>query len=152
MPSDGCLEISADLSDLRALTSETFQTLWQPPPSLNSAYSHQTSLLLLHKNKEETWVCWFSCCLMCTRGNNQTLRSHYSHLGGHCYKATALKRPPAEEECRLDSVAFHYRHTRLPKIREGASANIVGDLGMTASRSCNIILMVAGWRGNYKSR
>lgn len=54
--------------------------------------------------------------------------------------------PSSKEECWLDSVTFHYRHACLPKIREDASVNIVGDLGMTASRSLNMTIRIAGWK------
>lgn len=53
--------------------------------------------------------------------------------------------PSSEEECWLDSVTFHYRHACLPKIREDASVNIVGDLGMTASRSLNMTIRISDW-------
>lgn len=65
------------------------------------------------------------------------------HLGGYCY-SHSFEMPSSEEECWLDSVTFHYRHACLPKIREDASVNIVGDLGMTASRSLNINIRIAG--------
>jgi len=65
------------------------------------------------------------------------------HLGGYCY-SHSFEMPSSEEECWLDSVTFHYRHACLPKIREDASVNIVGDLGKTASRSINIKIKIAG--------
>lgn len=77
--------------------------------------------------------------LLCTCGNNRTFRSQDFRLGGYCY-SHSFEMPSSEAECWLDSVTLHYCHACLPKIREDASVNIVGDLGMTASRSLNMTL------------
>lgn len=127
-------------SDTATVTANMASSFLTPP---TATVSSAVVVLLLHENKQKTQVCWWSRSLLCTCGNNRTFWSQDFYLGGYCYSS---EMPSSKEECWLDSVTFHYRHACLPKIREDASVNIVGDLGMTASRSLNMTIRIAGWK------
>lgn len=60
---------------------------------------------------------------------------HLGHQTGRSRNSRSFEMPCGENECWLDSVTFHYCCPCLPKIKEDASANILGDLGATTSRS-----------------